>query len=328
MADKIVNRMVDPFYRVPNKFWDDGHGAFLGAQTGFVFFSLLRHSNTSHQCFPSYSCLQKETGLSRPSIAKAIAKLVEYCYIRKLEIGNSKGKATVYEIMELPDLTSKPDELVNEINQLTTFTRLVNEVNQSLVNDVYSKKTNSKKTNEKDSLKAEGVFLPQKPIESIGAEQNQGSGSKAKARGIGMIESKHQIVLSLLNQKLNDDVPKFLSWRGELLKKTSSYREGNITPNVVLHFYAKKLMLPVWADASAKEQAIADLEEVINCDVERFNPTPVSVAIVKPTNDFSSLIQTYQNAPEILDLDPHEFQERYGASLNKFKTHLFESRLL
>ena len=152
-GDRVQNGHQHNFFMIPNEMIDS-HIENMGA-LGFVVYSvLMRHASASSQCFPSYNTLVKKSSLSRPTIAKCIEHLVKKGYIRKLEIGHSKGHATTYQLLDLSLVpTSKPDELVNEVNQLTPLTSkgdlpvLVNEVNQSLVNEVNSNNTHIKKTN-------------------------------------------------------------------------------------------------------------------------------------------------------------------------------------
>lgn len=144
-SDRIQNGHQYGFFMIPNEMIDS-HIENMGA-LGFVVYSvLMRHANGSSQCFPSYNTLVKKSALSRPTIAKCIEHLVSKGYIRKLEIGHSKGHATTYQLLDLSLVpTSKPDELVNEVNQLATLTskgnlpvtskgglpQLVNEVNSN-----------------------------------------------------------------------------------------------------------------------------------------------------------------------------------------------------
>lgn len=143
---KIRNGHQYNFWMSPNDLVDGGHVARLGAQAFTLYMVLLRHSSAERRCFPSYSLLQKETGLSRPSVAKAIAKLIDLGYVRKLSIGTAVYNSTLYELLDL-SLVLKP-QLVSEINQLADLTsqqdepQLVNVVNSQLVNDVNSKNTN------------------------------------------------------------------------------------------------------------------------------------------------------------------------------------------
>lgn len=144
-GDRIQNGHQYGFFMIPNEMIDS-HIENMGA-LGFVVYSvLMRHADASSQCFPSYNTLVKKSSLSRPTIAKCIDHLVSKGYIRKLEIGHSKGHATTYQLLDLSLVpSSKQDELVNEVNQLAALTskedlpvtskgdlpQLVNEVNSN-----------------------------------------------------------------------------------------------------------------------------------------------------------------------------------------------------
>lgn len=144
-GDRIQDGHQYGFFMIPNEMIDS-HIENMGA-LGFVVYSvLMRHANASSQCFPSYNTLVKKSTLSRPTIAKCIEHLVSKGYIRKLEIGHSKGHATTYQLLDLSLVpSSKTDELVNEVNQLAKLTskeglpvtskgglpQLVNEVNSN-----------------------------------------------------------------------------------------------------------------------------------------------------------------------------------------------------
>lgn len=127
-----------------------------------VFTALMTYSADRNRCFPSYDSLETFTGLSRPSISKAIHGLIELSMIRMVpiseRIGNERNldsRANVYEILSsmrignfaiaylnvnyatlgYPITTFKDDneykEWVKVINwkELTSFTDLVNVVN-------------------------------------------------------------------------------------------------------------------------------------------------------------------------------------------------------
>lgn len=147
-GDRIQNGHQYGFFMIPNEMIDS-HIENMGA-LGFVVYSvLMRHANSSSQCFPSYSTLEKKSSLSRPTIAKCIENLVSKGYIQKLDIGNSRGHATTYQLLDLSLVpTSKGDLPVNEVNQSMSFTskgglpvtskgglpQLVNEVNSNNTN--------------------------------------------------------------------------------------------------------------------------------------------------------------------------------------------------
>lgn len=129
-----------------------------------VLIALISHANNRGRAYPSYQGLTLVTGLSRPSISKAVQGLIDLGIIRVIAISERSEeekeldtRLNVYELsgyMKIGDLvipfmtgdyTKKPikftdleefewEQLVNDVNsyQLTTFT--------DIVNHVYSKK--------------------------------------------------------------------------------------------------------------------------------------------------------------------------------------------
>ena len=165
-GDRIQSGHQYGFFMIPNEMIDS-HIENMGV-LGFVVYSvLMRHANASSQCFPSYSTLVKKSSLSRPTIAKCIEHLVTKGYIRKLEIGHSKGHATTYQLLDLSLVpTSKGDLLVNEVNQSITLTSKGDLPVTSkgdlpvLVNDVNSNNTHiTKPINNKTHIKKESDFF-------------------------------------------------------------------------------------------------------------------------------------------------------------------------
>jgi hypothetical protein len=165
--DRITSGHHIPFWQTPNQLIDDGHVERMGASGFAIYMILFRHSNAAHQCFPSYSLLQKRTGFSRTTIAKAIAELVEKGYIRKLNIGNAVHSSTLYQLLDLslvphPNPTSPENGLVQKVNQSRKWTSSENglvtspENEPQLVQKMDSKNTNreiliSKNTNSLDA---------------------------------------------------------------------------------------------------------------------------------------------------------------------------------
>jgi len=144
-GDRIQSGHQHNFFMIPNEMIDS-HIENMTA-LGFVVYSvLMRHADAGSQCFPSYSTLERKSSLSRPTIAKCIEHLVKMGYIRKLEIGHSKGHATTYQLLDLSLVpTSKGGLLVKDVNQSMSLTSksplpvtskgdllvLVNEVNSN-----------------------------------------------------------------------------------------------------------------------------------------------------------------------------------------------------
>lgn len=108
--------------------------------------------------FPSYAKIEKDTGLSRPCVAKKIKELEKLNLISYAK-GNSLRKSNVYRVLQP---TSKPGELVNDVNQLTSLTRTSKRRLLELVNDVNSKSvnTNQKNINQKSDGKLRCAIIP------------------------------------------------------------------------------------------------------------------------------------------------------------------------
>jgi hypothetical protein len=164
-GDRIQNGHQHNFFMIPNEMIDS-HIENMTA-LGFVVYSvLMRHADAGSQCFPSYSTLERKSSLSRPTIAKCIEHLVTKGYIRKLEIGHSKGHATTYQLLDLSLVpTSKGDLPVNEINQSMGLTSkgdlLVTSKGDlpQLVNEVNSNNTHiTKPINNNTHIKENAVF--------------------------------------------------------------------------------------------------------------------------------------------------------------------------
>jgi hypothetical protein len=188
MTNKILDSTEYPFWQTPNALIDDGHMAAMGVSTFAVYMTLKRHANSSKQCFPSYTKLQGETGLSRGSITKAINYLTEFGYIRKLNVGSFHKNSTLYEILDLrlvarsPNAlghriaqsttvpttvpTRLPDELVYSVAQSTTVpTRLPDEL--SLGHQIAHKNTNLKILND--------LLIDQETVSNISGMETLGS---------------------------------------------------------------------------------------------------------------------------------------------------------
>jgi hypothetical protein len=171
-GDRIQSGHQHNFFMIPNEMIDS-HIENMTA-LGFVVYSvLMRHADAGSQCFPSYSTLERKSALSRPTIAKCIEHLVTKGYIRKLEIGHSKGHATTYQLLDLSLVpTSKGDLLVNEVNQPMSLTSKGDLPVTSkgdlpqLVNEVNSNNTHvTKPINNKTHIKKESDFFENSSLE-------------------------------------------------------------------------------------------------------------------------------------------------------------------
>jgi hypothetical protein len=194
-GDRIQNGHQYGFFMIPNEMIDS-HIENMGA-LGFVVYSvLMRHADASSQCFPSYNTLVKKSSLSRPTIAKCIEHLVSKGYIRKLEIGHSKGHATTYQLLDLSLVaTSKPNDLVNEVNQLAPLTskgdlpvtskgglpQLVNEVNS---NNTHIKKPINNNTHTRTHENFEGQSLSDRVSKMQQAERDKWTSSEINCKAL------------------------------------------------------------------------------------------------------------------------------------------------
>jgi hypothetical protein len=83
------------WFQVENAVFD--HGAeLLGANGLLVYCCLLRHQNSKGECWPSMPTLARKCGLSRATVARAIAHLRENGAVSVLSGGT--GRANVYRI--------------------------------------------------------------------------------------------------------------------------------------------------------------------------------------------------------------------------------------
>lgn len=84
----------------------------------FVLVALADHANDEDfTCWPSLSHLQKKTGYSRPTIWKAIDRLVKHGAVKR--VGESAAESTVYRV-----------EVGNELTQVTKLPKVGNHVNK------------------------------------------------------------------------------------------------------------------------------------------------------------------------------------------------------
>jgi len=250
--DEVKNSHQINFWMTPNGFVDDGHISFMGASAFTVYCVLMRYSSSSSkQCFPSYSKLQEKTGFSRATIAKAIEQLVFQGYIRKLNVGNSVNKSTIYELLDLslvqsPDqsknLTSSKNELVQKMSATSSKNepQLVQKMNSI---NTYIKNTNFKNTHEEDFLESESFenSSPEEKKELDGEASNPEIQEtppptpaplrRAKISDIEKFEQKWQAENNLIDcKKLSRDsgFKKFVLAR---LQKLPSSKKGDWTPD-------------------------------------------------------------------------------------------------
>lgn len=83
-------------------------------------------NNETQACFPSLAKLREITGLSRYSIIKALHRLEELGYIH---IERNQGESSTYYLLDTnQNVKDDPVEPVNHIDQSTTYTGVVYEV--------------------------------------------------------------------------------------------------------------------------------------------------------------------------------------------------------
>ena len=141
--------------------------------TAYRVFGAIASYTPSH---PSYTRIQKDSGLARASVSAALRELNQYNIIHVQKKGNSGGFANEYCINS-PDqwtLPSSANELVQDLNQFNGQTtpssngELVQDLNQfnthtspssinelGVVHQLNSKKTNIKKPNKKNNKGSE-----------------------------------------------------------------------------------------------------------------------------------------------------------------------------
>jgi hypothetical protein len=94
-----------------NRLIDEGHIKKLGAHGFGVYQCLVRHSNSKHQCFPSYNKINDETGFGKATISRSINLLISLGYIQRLEASTVKGTPAIYEILDLPTCSTQEQHL-------------------------------------------------------------------------------------------------------------------------------------------------------------------------------------------------------------------------
>ena len=96
----------------------------LDPTTKFILLALADHANdVDFTCWPSLNSLQKKTGFSRPTIWKAIDRLVELNVMKR--VGLHANGSMLYEVQVGNDVTIGKD-----VTQVTTLTLVGNDVNK------------------------------------------------------------------------------------------------------------------------------------------------------------------------------------------------------
>lgn len=90
----------------------------------FILLALADHANDEEfTCWPSLNHLQKKTGFTRPTIWKAVDKLISLGAVSRT--GQSSFGTTVYRVMVGKEIT-----LGKEVNQVTTLPMVGKEINK------------------------------------------------------------------------------------------------------------------------------------------------------------------------------------------------------
>ncbi|NHZ85010.1 MAG: hypothetical protein GWP19_03915 [Planctomycetia bacterium] len=147
MSDNKI-QLIDlreKFFRVSNNIFDMNLDVYEIA----VYSVLCRYANNdSKMAFPSLSTLCKLLKISRPKLIKTIKSLNEKHIIYKLA-GNQKTSNKYY----LLSISSNADELVNDIYQPSKPRLPASKPRlPGVVNEVYSIKTNTIKTNKENLI--------------------------------------------------------------------------------------------------------------------------------------------------------------------------------
>lgn len=103
---------TDPFFMMPNWFFDDGHLTAMGVNTFAVYMILRRHSNSqSHECNPSYSSIQKKARIGRTAISGAINYLAQNGYIEIVKTGDATQSSNVYKVFPFDKIKGNQSHL-------------------------------------------------------------------------------------------------------------------------------------------------------------------------------------------------------------------------
>lgn len=142
----------EKYFKVSNQIFEENLDIY---EIG-VYSVLCRFANNNNsESFPSISRLQSMLKVSRPKIINTLKSLTDKGIIHK-KTGNT-GYSNRYYLMSLP---SKREKLVNTINYTSkqdlppSKPRL-----PEVVNEVYSKKTNTKRLREKTNIKTDNILL-------------------------------------------------------------------------------------------------------------------------------------------------------------------------
>lgn len=163
---------MSPFFTFDNNLVDMGIMAIMSGAEYKVYSCLKRRRNEkTGECYPSYTRIQKDTGLSRTVVANAISSLAGVKLISIIK--NKNRKSNIYRIRTGSDwydyLTSTESVLVRKSYSTSRETVLV------LVRKSYSKNTNITRQRNKTNA---GV----PPVIKMNSESNNDIGKKNDCR--------------------------------------------------------------------------------------------------------------------------------------------------
>ena len=106
------------FYCTPND-WIRKHGPDLGPYGIAVYHCLMSFADQDGICWPSYQTIANLTGMSRPTVIKTIAKLIDLGILSKAE--RRKGQRQSSNSYHLTSKAGLPhnDLVVNYVKWLT-----------------------------------------------------------------------------------------------------------------------------------------------------------------------------------------------------------------
>lgn len=93
----MANRIKSGFVMVENAFIKEGYGAKVGGNATLVYLAIATYAhNETRECFPSTERLMKDTGLTKPTVLKAVKKLIEVGVIRLVKKGGLNSGSNRY----------------------------------------------------------------------------------------------------------------------------------------------------------------------------------------------------------------------------------------
>lgn len=103
-----------------------------------VWLALANRADKSGKCWPSITTIQRDTGLGRPTVYRALTELVAGGEITVTPGGGHGNRPNVYQFADTDNLPphegSSPRELVPGVNWFPTETKVVPHVNSNQTN--------------------------------------------------------------------------------------------------------------------------------------------------------------------------------------------------